>query len=259
MTGMSNTSTATPELFETRAKGERKHGRWLSGLARLQSMLLLIWFADLSFLPQSLNSLVALLWMAALWAVMLVVGAWHIVKLPESRRLAAWAIAAFPLAFSFVTVLNSTVGLPLVDSPEAQWLVVAAIAVFPLYWLARWLLRTTSPRQASPVRMRLTTIILLAIAVMLMLQSLFLVWVPFTGDDFKLFKSLFGSHWYTNLLQITLGGAALVATGAVPYVILGFVRRTGHRGALLGIFFCLAISITCTLGLFVFFAMLSYG
>ncbi len=259
MTGMSNTSTASPNLFAPRAEGERSQGRWLKGLARLQDMLLLIWIADLSFQPQGLGSLVVLLWLAALWGVMVVAGAWHIVKVPDCRRLAAWGITAFPTAFALVSILNTAVGLPLVNSPQAHWLVVAAMAVFPLYWLARWLLRTTSPRQASPVPMRLTTIILLGIAFMLMLQSLFLVWVPFTGDDFQAFKTLFGSDWYTNLLQLTLGTAALIAVGAVPYVILGFVRRTGHRGALLGIFFCLAISITSTLGLFAFFAMLSYG
>jgi cation transport ATPase len=107
--------------------------------------------------------------------------------------------------------------------------------------------------------MRLTTIILLAIAVMLMLQSLFLVWVPMSGSDFQSFKALFGSDWYVNLLQITLGTAVVIAIGAVPYVILGFVRGTGHRGALIGIFVFIGISITCTLGLFAFFAMLSYG
>lgn len=259
MTGMSNTSTAAPDLFESPAEGERKPGRWLKGLARLQDMLLLIWLADVSFLPQNLNSLVALLWLVALWAVMVIAGAWHIVKVPDSRGLAAWGIAAFPVAFSLITVLNTTIGLPLIKSPDAHWLVIAAIAVFPLYWMARWLLRTTSPRQTSPVRMRLTTIILLAISAMLMLQSLFLVWVPFTGSDFQTFKSLFGSDWYTNLLHLTLGAAAIVSVGAVPYIILGFVRRTGHRGALLGIFFCLSISVVCTFGLFAFFAMLSYG
>ncbi|MGI9204169.1 MAG: hypothetical protein ACR2Q3_09170 [Woeseiaceae bacterium] len=256
---MTDTTAASPNLFVSRPESAKSQGRWLTVLANLQNMILLVWVANLCLLPQNLNSLVALFWLAALWVLMLVVGVWHIVKVPVRRRLAAWLIAAFPAAFTLVTFLNTTVGLPLATSHAAQWLFPAALAVFPLYWLARWLLRTTSPEQKSPVRMRLTTIILLAIAIMLMLQSIFLVWVPFTGDDFQAFKALFGSDWYVNLLQITLGTAGLIAIGAVPYVILGFVRGTGHRGAMIGIFLCLGISITCTLGLLAFFAMLSYG
>jgi len=259
MTGMSNTTAASPNLFVPREEGTKSEGRWLKALGQLQDMLLLIWVAFVSFLPQNLNSLLALFPLVAFWGIMLVVGVWHIVKDPPRRRLAVWVIAAFPAAFTLVTVLNTTVGMPLIASASGQWLFIAAMAAFPLYWLARWLLRTTSPRQESPVRMRLTTIILLAIAVMLMLQSLFLVWVPMSGSDFQSFKALFGSDWYVNLLQITLGTAVVIAIGAVPYVILGFVRGTGHRGALIGIFVFIGISITCTLGLFAFFAMLSYG
>ena len=132
------------------------------------------------------------------------------------------------------------------------------MAAFPLYWLARWLLRTTRPQPQNPVRMRVSAAILFIIVFTQMWVSLFLVWALTSGNDFQSFKNLFGNDWYTNLLQSSLGITLLTALGGVPYAILGLVRGSGHRGAMLGILFCIGASAVCVLGVFGFIAMMSY-
>lgn len=234
-------------------------GRWLSFFGRFQDALLFVWLAYVSFVPQTFSSLGILVGLAALWVFMLLMGGWHLVKVPAKRGLAAWTMAAFPLAFLLVTVLDSTVDVPLVGPPAGRWLFFGALSAFPLYWLARWLLRTTSLQPSNPVRMRITTTVLLVIMFTQMWLSLFLVWVLISGNDFQSFRTLFGDAWYMNLLQGTLGTTLLIAVGAVPYALLGLVRGSGHRGAMLGILFCTGVSATCVIGIFGFIAMMSYG
>jgi succinate dehydrogenase hydrophobic anchor subunit len=149
--------------------------------------------------------------------------------------------------------------LPLTDAPQGEWLFYGSLSLFPLYWLARWLLRTTSPKQDSPVRMRLSALIILAIACMLMLQAIFLIWAILSGNDFGSFRELFGSDWFASLLQVTLGTAVIFAIGAVPYALLGLFRGTGHRGAMLGILLCTSVALACAFGALAVIAMLSIG
>ena len=114
-------------------------GRWLGFLGRFQDALLFVWLAHVCFVPQHFSSLVNFFGLAALWVLMLLLGGWHLAKVPAKRGLAAWTMAAFPLAFLIVTVLDSTVDVPLVGPPAGRWLFFGALSVFPLYWLARWL------------------------------------------------------------------------------------------------------------------------
>lgn len=234
-------------------------GRWLSILARFQDVLLLAWFAHVISVTQHFSSLVNFVALAALWICMLLIGAWHLVKDPAQRGLAAWTMAAFPLTFLLITVLDSTVGIPIVEPPAGRWLFFGAVSVLPLYWLARWLLRTTRPQPDNPVRMRITTTILLIVVLTQMLLSLFLVWVLASGNEFQSFKNVFGDAWYTNLLQGTLGITLLVGVGGVPYAVLGLVRGSGHKGAMLGILICIGVSVACVFGIFGFIAMMSFG
>ena len=233
--------------------------RWLKLLARSQDALLFVWLAHVCFVPQHFSSLVNFFGLVAFWVLMLLLGAWHIAKVPAQRGLAAWTMAAFPLAFLLVTVLNSTVDLPIVGPPSGRWLFFGAVSVLPIYWLARWLLRTTKPQPDNPVRMRITTTILLIVVFTQMLVSLFLVWALLSGNDFPSFKTVFGDGWYTNLLQSTLGTTLLAAVGGVPYAILGIVRGSGHRGAMLGILICIGVSVACVFGVFASIAMMSFG
>ena len=233
--------------------------RWLIVFARFQDVLLFAWLAHVISVPQHFSSLVNVVALAVLWIGMLLIGAWHLVKRPAQRGLAAWTMAAFPLAFLLASVLESTVGTPIVEPPTGPWLFFGAVSVLPLYWLARWLLRTTKPQPDNPVRMRTTTTLLLIVVFTQMLLSLFLAWVLASGNDFQSFKNVFGDHWYTNLLQGTSGITLLAAIGGIPYAILGIVRGSGHKGAMLGILFCIGVSIACVLGILGFIAMMSLG
>ena len=234
-------------------------GRWLTIFARFQDVLLFAWLAHVSSVPQQFSSLVNVVALAALWIGMLLIGAWHLVKRPAQRGLAAWTMAAFPLAFLLASVLDSTVGMPVVEPPTGRWLFFGAVSVLPLYWLARWLLRTTKPQPDNTVRTRITTTILLIVVFTQMLLSLFLAWVLTSGNDFQSFKNVFGDGWYTNLLQGTAGITLLVAVVGIPYAILGIVRGSGHKGAMLGILFCIGVSVACVFGVFGFIAMMSFG
>ena len=256
---MSDVSVTEPMLFVPRAKDPAMQGRWLTVFARFQDALLYVWLANVSFVPQDFSSLVSVVGLAALWVFMVLMGAWHLVKVPARRKLATWTIAAFPLAFLLMTVLDSTVDLPIVGPPVGRWLFYGALLMFPLYWLARWLLRTTSPQPNNPVRMRVTTTVLFAIVLNQMLLSLFLAWVLSSGSEFQSFKNVFGDDWYANLLQWTMGSTLLVVVVGVPYAVLGFLRGSGHRGVMLGILLCIGVTVTCMVGVFGFIAMKSYG
>lgn len=256
---MSDVSEAETSLFVPRADNAATHGRWLSIIVRLQDALLFVWLAHVSFVPQQFSSLVNFVGLAGLWVFMLLVGTWHLVKVPARRGLAAWGMVAFPLAFLAITLLEKATDLPVVGPPAGSLSFYAALSVFPLYWLARWLLRTTSPQLENPVRMHMTAVVLLVIVITQMSLSLFLVWVLSTGNDFLSFKSAFGNDWYADLLKGTLGTTLFVAIGAVPYAVLGFLRGSGHRGAMLGILFCVGVAITCSLGVLGYIAMMSFG
>lgn len=256
---MSDEAGINPGIFVPRHEHATSHGRWLSILGRIQDVLLYVWLAHICFVPQQFSSLVNFVALGALWVLMLVVGTWHLVKVPARRRLAAWTMAAFPLAFMFITVLDSTVDVPIVGHPAGRWLFYGAVLVLPLYWLARWLLQTTKPQPQNPVRMRVTAAVLLIIVFTQMWVSVFLVWVLTSGQDFQFFKNVFGHDWYMNLLQSSLGITVLMTIGGVPYAILGLVRGSGHRGAMLGILLCIGVSATCVFGVFGFIAMMSYG
>ena len=132
-----------PDIFVPRNEQTTSQGRWLSILARFQDVLLYVWLVHVCFVPQQFSSLVNFVALGALWIVMLLVGTWHLIKVPARRRLAAWTMAAFPLTFMLIKVLDSTVDVPLVGQSEGRWLFYGAVSVLPLYWLARWLLRTT--------------------------------------------------------------------------------------------------------------------
>lgn len=246
-------------MIEPRPENAGLQGRWLRALSRFQDVLLFVWLAHVFFVPQQFSSLVNFVALGALWIVMLLSGAWHLVKVPARRGLAAWAMVAFPLAFLLITVLDSTVDVPIVGPPEGRWLFYGAVSMLPLYWLARWLLRTTRPHPQNPVRMRVSATILFIVVFTQMWVSLFLVWVLTSGSDFQSFKNLFGNDWYTNLLQSSLGITLLTSLGGVPYAILGLVRGSGHRGAMLGILFCIGVSAVCVSGVFGFIAMMSYS
>ena len=246
-------------MIEAPTENAGPQGRWLLALSRFQDVLLFVWLAHAFFVPQQFSSLVNFVALGALWIAMLLVGAWHLLKVPARRGLAAWAMAAFPLAFVFITALDSTVDVPIVGPPEGRWLFYGAVSTLPLYWLARWLLRTTRPQPQDPVRMRVTAALLLIVVFMQMWVSLFLVWVLTSGNDFQSFKNLFGNDWYMNLLQCSLAITLLTALGGVPYAILGLVRGSGHRGAMLGILFSIGVSAVCVVGVFGFIAMMSYG
>lgn len=256
---MSDESVVRPGIFVPRSENTALQGRWLSVFSRFQEALLYVWLAHVSFVPQHFSSLVNFVALGALWILMLLVGTWHLVKVPARRGLAVWAMAAFPLAFLLITVLDSTVDVPIVGPPAGRWLFLGAVSALPLYWLARWLLWTTKPKPPNPVRMRITAASLLIIVFTQMWVSVFLVWVLMSGNDFRSFKSVFGDDWYTNLLQSSLGITLLMAVVGVPYAIVGLVRGSGHRGAMLGILFCIAISAACAFGVFGFIAILSYG
>lgn len=256
---MSDESAIRPGIFVPHNEHTASQGRWLGILGRFQDVLLYVWLAHVCFVPQHFASLVTFVALGALWVLMLLVGTWHLVKVPARRRLAAWIMAAFPLAFLLITILDSTVDVPIVGQPAGRWLFYGAVAVLPLSWLARWLLRTTTPQPQSPVRMRVTAAVLLLIAFTQMWVSVFLVWAITSGKDFEFFKNVFGHDWFSSLLQSSLGITLLVAIGGVPYAILGLVRGSGHRGAMLGILFCIAASAVCVIGVFGFIAMMSYG
>ena len=168
-------------------------------------------------------------------------------------------VSFVPLAFLLITVLDSTVDVPIVGPPEGRWLFFGAVSALPLYWLARWLLRTTRPQPQNAVRMRATAAILLIVVFTQMWVSLFLVWMLTSGRDFPSFTHLFGDEWSMNLLHSSLGITLLMVLGGVPYAILGLVRGSGHRGAMLGSLFCIGASAVCVFGVFGFIAMMSYG
>lgn len=234
-------------------------GRWLTIVARIQDALLFIWLAHVSFIPQQFSSLANIVGLAALWACMLLMGGWHLVKDPAQRGLAVWVMVAFPLAFLLVTVLGSTIDMPMVEPPAGRWLFFGAVSLLPLYGLTRWLLKTTRPQPDDPVRMRITTTILLIVVFTQMCVSLLLVWALASGNDFQSFRNVFGHDWFTNLLNSALVITLLLAIGGIPYAILGIVRRSGHRGAMLGILLCIGVSVACVFGVFGFIAMMSFG
>jgi hypothetical protein len=256
---MSNESGSGSGLFVPHDEHESSQGRWLSTLGRIQDVLLYVWVAHVCFVVQTFSSLVNFIALGALWVLMLLVGTWHLVKVPTQRHLAAWTMAAFPLAFVLIKVVDATVGVPIVGEPGGRPLFYGAVSVLPLYWLARWLLRTTTPQSQNPVRMRATAAVLLIIVFTQMWVSLFLVWVLSSGKDFQFFKNVLGHDWYSNLLQSSLALTLLTAIGGVPYAILGLVRGSGHRGAMLGILFCIAVSAICAFGVFGFIALMSFG
>jgi len=256
---MIDVSVTQPMLFVPRAKDPAMQGRWLTVFARFQDALLYAWLAYVSFVPQTFSSLFNVVGLVALWVLMVLMGAWHLVKVPARRGLAAWVIVAFPLAFSLVTVLDTMVDIPIVGPPAGHWLFFGALSAIPLYWLARWLLRTTSPQPNNPVRMRVTTTILFAVVLNQMLLSFFLAWVLSSGSEFQSFKNVFGDDWYANLLHWTMGSTLLVVVVGVPYAVLGFLRGSGHRGVMLGILLCIGVTVTCMVGIFGFIAVLSVG
>ncbi len=256
---MRDESETGPGVFVPRVEHTTAPGRLLGILGRFQDVLLYVWLAHVCFVAQTFSSLANVVALGALWILMLVVGTWHLVKVPARRRLAAWTMAAFPLAFMLAMVLDSTVDIPLVGEPEGRWLFYGAVSVLPLYWLARWLLRTTAPQPSNPVRMQFSAAVFLVVVFTQMWVSVFLVWALASGRNFQVFKDVFGHDWYASLLQSALWITLLMLIAGVPYAILGLVRGSGHRGAMLGILFCTGVSATCVFGAFGFIAMMSYG
>ena len=241
------------------ARSSAPRGRWLKFFNRLQDLLLIAYISFVCFLPQNLNSLVWFFMLLPVWGFMSVVGVWHLLKVPGHRRQAAWAIGAFPLAIFLLWVLGSTVGVPITESGFGTYLFIGTLCVFPLYWLGRWLLRSTEPQPTKPVRARVTTFIILAVVLMLMLQALFLVWMLFNADAFGSFRSWFGGDWYVTLLWATLGTTVVVSIAAVPFVILSLVRGTEHKGTMIAILACITVAVICPVGILGLFAALSYG
>ena len=110
-----------------------------------------------------------------------------------------------------------------------------------------------------PTRMRVSAAILCIIVCTQTCISAFLIWVLMSGRDFQFFQRVFGGDWYSNLLQSSLIMTLLLVVIGVPYAVVGLARRSGHRGAMLGILFGTGVSAVCVFGVFGFIAMLSYG
>lgn len=282
MSSLSTPTVPTPPLFVPRKTDPSTQGRGLIVFARLQHVMLAAWLAFVTMLPENLYGLLALVILLPLWGLAVVMGLWHLAKVPNKRPIAVWVMVAFPVTLFVAGVLSSLVGLPIVESDHGEWVFIGVLLAYPVYWLGCWLLRVTKPiprarpEQATQaevvvkppvfktepnpdVRRNLTDTVFLAVFGMLMLQSLLLVGILPFGDYFSSFKRLFGGEWYTNLLFITLGTTTVLSVAAVPYAILRLIRGTPHKAAMITILVFIVITVICSFGLLAFFSMLMIG
>ena len=232
---------------------------WLRLIAGLQQILVLAWFLFVCLVPQNVYMLVALVLLIPLWGLGVLLGGWHLFKGTGERALALKAMLVFPAAYLALIPLRSLFGLPVLSGASASWLAIAAVAAYPLYGLAKWLLRATAATPQAVRRITATDLLILGFTLTLLCQLLFLVIVLTSTEPSDSIFGAFGSNWYKPTLNATAALACLTALVGVPYALIGLVRRTRHAVMMLAILGSIGLLGLVGVGFFVVLAAAAVG
>lgn len=204
---------------------------WLRCFGRVQLALLVVWLSVISFFPPSLSSLSMLVLLLPVWGLAILLGLWHVVKVPEQRTYAVFVIAAYPAAALLALAVQEH--LPLVTGATGVLCFFAVLAAWPALLLGQWLGRVSTPSSHTEQASGLPTKVLFGVEAVLLCVTALLAWLLFSGESMPSLKTIFVRGWYENTFRVATWSTAALTVVAVPYALLGMFRRSRHLGAML--------------------------